>query len=89
MNACALAGKCQLYNNHIFALVCQTKACGLQTKRVYMKSGTGERRRLAHFVGEDQDPSFWCSAPFDWFKRKLEKTKKDSVAASQLFHLLQ
>ena len=39
--------------------------------------------------GEDQDPSFWCSAPFDWLKRKLEKTKIDSVAASQLFHLLQ
>ena len=54
-----------------------TNACGLQTKIVHMESGTGERRWLAHFVGEDQDPSFWCSAPFDWFKRKLEKTKID------------
>ena len=56
------------YIKIVFCVCVSTNERGLQTReRVASgntKSGTGERRRLAHFPGEDQDPSFWCSAPF-------------------------
>ena len=61
MNACTLAE--MMLAMRWCVNECAWSSNGKRAASVYTECGTGERRRFAHFAGEDQD--IWCSAPFD------------------------